>query len=106
MTEFNARALREAATAPSATGTPRQNAVPRTLTAAAEAAAAEPLAQPLSPIVVAGAVRMAEFTLIMLIGVAIQLCYLVPIEGFSWRYVGATGGIALMAMLAFQTADI
>jgi Undecaprenyl-phosphate glucose phosphotransferase len=36
----------------------------------------------------------------------VYLAYVVPIEGFEWRYVGATCGIAVLAMLAFQTADI
>jgi FlaA1/EpsC-like NDP-sugar epimerase len=59
-----------------------------------------------SPIVVAGIVRLAEFLLIITVGVAVYLGYLVPIEGFAWRYVGAIFGVAVLAMLAFQCADI
>jgi hypothetical protein len=59
-----------------------------------------------SPIVVAGIVRILEFSLIVLVGGAIYALYLFPSEGFQWHYVGAVFGIALMAMLAFQTADI
>jgi hypothetical protein len=59
-----------------------------------------------SPIVVAGVVRILEFSLIVLVGGAIYTLYLFPSEGFQWHYVGAVFGIALMAMLAFQTADI
>src|SRR5262249_57410565 len=32
--------------------------------------------------------------------------YVVPIEGFEWRYAGAIFGISVLAMLAFQAADI
>ncbi len=32
--------------------------------------------------------------------------YVVPIDGFEWHYVGAILGIAVLAMLAFQAADI
>jgi Undecaprenyl-phosphate glucose phosphotransferase len=67
---------------------------------------AEPLARAWSPIVLAGIVRIAEFALIVAVGMTIYAAYLAPIEGFQWRYVGATGAIAVLAMLAFQTADI
>ncbi|HEY7246563.1 MAG TPA: undecaprenyl-phosphate glucose phosphotransferase [Xanthobacteraceae bacterium] len=65
-----------------------------------------PAASAWSPIVVAGIVRIAEFLLIIAVGLAIYAGYLVPIEGFEWRYMGAIGGIAVLAMLAFQAADI
>ncbi len=42
----------------------------------------------------------------MLVGGAIYLAYVVPIDGFEWRYVGAVCGIGVLAMLAFQAADI
>lgn len=76
------------------------------LSAAAEEAASEPVAQPYSPIVLAGAVRMIEIALVAFIGVAIYGAYVAPYEGFEWRYLGATAGIAVLAMLAFQIADI
>jgi Undecaprenyl-phosphate glucose phosphotransferase len=59
-----------------------------------------------SPIVVAGIVRMAECALIIAVGLGIYLAYVVPMEGFAWRYVGAVLSIAVLAMLAFQAADI
>jgi len=59
-----------------------------------------------SPIVLAGFVRAIEFGLIIAIGLAIQLAYVVPHEGFEWRYVPAVGGLAVLAMIAFQIADI
>jgi Undecaprenyl-phosphate glucose phosphotransferase len=68
--------------------------------------AAAPTPTPISPIVLAGTVRMAEFALIVLVGLAVYCAYLLPDEGFQWRYVGATLAIALLSMLAFQIADI
>jgi Undecaprenyl-phosphate glucose phosphotransferase len=65
-----------------------------------------PTAPAWSPIVVAGVVRMTEFALIVAVGMAVYVSYVVPIEGFEWRYAGAILGIAALAMLAFQTADI
>ena len=41
----------------------------------------------LSPIVLAGTVRMIEFALIVLVGLAIYVAYVVPIDGFEWHYV-------------------
>jgi hypothetical protein len=76
------------------------------LSAAAVAAADAPTVRAWSPIVLAGFVRVAEFALIMAVGFAIHVAYIVPIEGFEWRYVGAIVGIAVLAMLAFQSADI
>jgi Undecaprenyl-phosphate glucose phosphotransferase len=72
----------------------------------AAAPAVAPMGAAWSPIVVAGVVRMAEFLLIVAAGLVIYIGYLVPIEGFEWRYVGAIFGVAALAMLAFQAADI
>jgi Undecaprenyl-phosphate glucose phosphotransferase len=78
----------------------------RGLSPAAIAAAGAPPVRAWSPIVIAGIVRMAEFALIVAAGLAIHMAYIVPVEGFEWRYVGAIFGIAVLAMLAFQSADI
>ncbi len=107
MLEFDARKLMNAATAlHAAAKRDAAPAEPKVLSRAALDAAAEPTAPAWSPIVVAGTVRMIEFGLTTLIGLAVYLGYVVPIEGFAWRYVGAVLGIAGLAMLAFQTADI
>jgi Undecaprenyl-phosphate glucose phosphotransferase len=76
------------------------------LSDAAATVAAQPVAPALSPIVLAGAVRMAELALIAIVGCAIYLAYVVPNDGFAWHYPAAIGGISLLAMLAFQVADI
>jgi len=78
----------------------------RPLTAEALAVAARPAPTPISPIVLAGFVRMGEFALIIVIGITLYLAYLPSAEGLIWRYLGATSAIALLSTLAFQVADI
>jgi Undecaprenyl-phosphate glucose phosphotransferase len=70
------------------------------------ASEAGPIAPAMSPIVLAGAVRMIELALITLIGTAIYAAYVAPQDGLAWRYGIAIAGISVLAMLAFQTADI
>jgi Undecaprenyl-phosphate glucose phosphotransferase len=88
---------------------PRAAARPATgpeLSAAAPNLAREPYERAYSPIVLAGSVRLIEFALVVLVGFAIYGCYVMPANGFAWHYVGAVFGIAGLAMLAFQVADI
>jgi Undecaprenyl-phosphate glucose phosphotransferase len=59
-----------------------------------------------SPIVLAGTVRLIEVALVVMVGLVVYFAYVVPIDGFAWYYVAAVAGIALVAMLAFQAADI
>jgi Undecaprenyl-phosphate glucose phosphotransferase len=77
-----------------------------TLSPSALKAAAQPLQAAYSPIVLAGTVRLIELALVVVIGAIIYVGYVVPVEGFAWLYVGAIGGIGVLAMLAFQAADI
>ncbi len=85
---------------------PRAEVKTPSLTPEALAVAATPAAAPMSPIVLAGFVRMAEFALIVLVGMAVFALYLPPTEDLIWRYAGAIFAIALLSMFAFQTADI
>ena len=102
MAEYDARTMMDAASTPAAPG-PR---VPHQMAEAAERAAAEPVVAAMSPIVLAGAVRMIEIALVALIGTLIYVVYVVPQDGLQWQYFGATAGVSLLAMLAFQVADI
>ena len=68
--------------------------------------AATPAPAPISPIVLAGFVRMAEFALIALVGLAVFAVYLPPGENLFGRYAVAIFAIALLSIFAFQTADI
>jgi len=70
------------------------------------AVADKPAPAPISPIVLAGFVRMAEFALIATVGLAIYAFYLPSGEGLIWRYLAAILAIATLSTLAFQTADI
>src|SRR5215212_11314011 len=76
------------------------------LSPAAVQVASQPIPTAYSPIVLAGTVRLVELALIMLVGAAVYVGYVVPIDGFEWLYVGAIVGIGVLAMLAFQAADI
>jgi Undecaprenyl-phosphate glucose phosphotransferase len=70
------------------------------------AIADRPTPPPISPIVLAGFVRMAEFALIVIVGLAIFAAYIRPLDELFLRYLGAVFAIAGLSTLAFQTADI
>jgi Undecaprenyl-phosphate glucose phosphotransferase len=78
----------------------------RPLSAAALKVAAQPFMSAYSPIVLAGMVRLTELALVAVVGFVVYFSYVVPSDGFAWHYVGAIAGIALLAMFAFQIADI
>jgi Undecaprenyl-phosphate glucose phosphotransferase len=102
MAEYDARTMMDAASTPAA-GSSR---APHQMAEAAERAAAEPVVSAMSPIVLAGAVRIIELALVALIGTLIYVVYVVPQDGVQWQYFGAIAGVSLLAMLAFQVADI
>src|SRR5467141_4148538 len=108
MLEFDPRKMMNAASAVTATA---DRAVipadrPKMLSPAALKVAAQPITTAYSPIVLAGVVRMIEFALTALVGLVVYLAYVVPLDGFEWHYVSAILGVAVLAMLAFQAADI
>jgi Undecaprenyl-phosphate glucose phosphotransferase len=59
-----------------------------------------------SPIVIAGAVRIADFVLLTLVGVALYVGYVARMDGFYWSYVVAIVGMAVTAVISFQASDI
>ena len=80
---------------------------PVQLSPLAQLVAAQHIAPAFSPIVVAGIVRLAEFCLIALIGVATYFGYVYPAYGvFDWYYIATAFGVARSPMIAFQAADI
>jgi Undecaprenyl-phosphate glucose phosphotransferase len=86
---------------------PRAGAsAPRVLSAAALAVAAQGFKQAYSPIVVAGIVRVIEVALVATVGLGLYLWHVVPVDGFARYYVSTILGISLLALLAFQAADI
>jgi Undecaprenyl-phosphate glucose phosphotransferase len=78
----------------------------RRLSAAARALTEQPYEQAYSPIVLAGLVRLIEAALVVAVGFGIYAAYVVPTYGFAWYYFVAIFGIAALAMMAFQVADI
>src|SRR6187399_996580 len=105
MAQFDARSMLDAAAA-AGRGAATAPRAPYRLADAAETVAAEPVVSALSPIVLAGAVRMIELALVALIGTLIFVAYVVPQDGVEGRYFAAIAGVSLMATLAFQIADI
>jgi Undecaprenyl-phosphate glucose phosphotransferase len=79
---------------------------PAALSPAALDVVAQRFARAYSPIVLAGAVRLVEFALIIAVGLVVYLDYVARYHGFAWYYAGAVVGIALLSMIAFQAADI
>ena len=106
--EIDTRSMLNAAAnaAASAGGANDHNGESRTLSAAALALASQHVPPAYSPIVLAGVVRLIESALIAIIGAAIYLAYVVPIDGFSWPYPALIAGISVLTLLAFQAADI
>src|ERR1700733_9780437 len=78
----------------------------RRLSQAALAVTNQKVQRAYSPIVIAGAVRVADFVLLSLIGVALYLGYVVRLSGFHWEYVAAIFGMTASAVVCFQAADI
>jgi Undecaprenyl-phosphate glucose phosphotransferase len=107
MDPINARSMLNAASAALATtaGQPRLERR-RRLSQAALALANEKVRPAYSPIVIAGAVRLADFVLLSLIGIVLYFGYVVPLTGFHWSYVAAIFGMSIAAVICFQAADI
>src|SRR5215470_18619217 len=103
MSEYGIREIRAAAAASAIAPAFNQR---RELSPAAMLAAAQTIVPAFSPIVLAGFVRMIELALMAAIGIAIYFAYVFPVYGFSWYYPLTAVGIAVLIVLALQTADI
>lgn len=100
---INARSMLDAAA--SAAGGPRVERR-RRLTPAALAVASQKVQAAYSPIVIAGAVRIADVVLLSTVGIAIYLAHVARLEGFSWDYVFAIVAMSVTAVICFQASDI
>jgi len=78
----------------------------RRLSSAALAVTNQKVRRAYSPIVIAGAVRLADFLLVSIIGITLYFGYVVPRSGFYWEYVAAILGMTAAAVVCFQAADI
>jgi Undecaprenyl-phosphate glucose phosphotransferase len=105
---INAPAMLDAATTATATATLDRPAGERRrrLSQAALAVTNQKVRRAYSPIVITGVVRLVDFILLSLVGIAIYLGYVVPMSGFHWEYVGAIFGMTVTAVICFQAADI
>src|SRR6187401_424644 len=108
MMSFDASKMMQAVTAGAGVAAvPGIRRKPVQLSPLAQLAAAQHIAPAFSPIVVAGIVRVAEFGLIALTGLATYFGYIYSAYGvFDWYYIATAFGIATLAMIAFQAADI
>src|ERR1700750_2634796 len=79
---------------------------PRRLSQAALAVTSQKVRPAYSPIVIAGAVRVADFVLLSSIGIAIYFGYVTRLAGFHWEYVASILAMALTAVICFQAADL
>jgi Undecaprenyl-phosphate glucose phosphotransferase len=78
----------------------------RRLTPAALAVTNQKVSRAYSPIVIAGAVRLVDFVMLSLIGIALYFAYVVRLAGFHWEFVAAIFGMTATAVICFQAADI
>jgi Undecaprenyl-phosphate glucose phosphotransferase len=78
----------------------------RRLSEAALAVTKQKVPAAYSPVVIAGVVRVADFMLLNLAGVALYIGYVTRLSGFHWEYIAAIGGMSAIAVICFQAADL
>src|SRR5215218_2054642 len=107
---INARSMLDAAATAAMTATADGTAPPierrRRLTPAALAVTNQKVSRAYSPIVIAGAVRLIDFVMLSLIGIALYFAYVVRLSGFHWEFIAAIFAITATAVICFQAADI
>jgi Undecaprenyl-phosphate glucose phosphotransferase len=107
---INARSMLDAAATVAATATMLPGSPPverrRRLSQAALAVTNQKVRTAYSPIVIAGAVRVADFVLLSTIGIAIYFGYVTRLAGFHWEWVASIVAMALTAVICFQAADL
>src|SRR4030088_1227817 len=90
---INARSMLDAAAAAAATATADRPPIERRrrLSQAALAITNQKMRRAYSPVVIAGAVRLADFVLLSIVGIAIYIGYVVRLRlsGFHWEYIAA-----------------
>src|SRR5947207_9155702 len=105
---INARSMLDAAATAAMTANAGQPPIERRrrLSPAALAVTNQKVRRAYSPIVIAGAVRLADFLLVSVVGIILYFGYVVPRSGFYWEYVAAILGMTAAAVVCFQAADI
>jgi Undecaprenyl-phosphate glucose phosphotransferase len=100
---LNARSMLDAAG--DGTGQPRIERR-RRLTPEALAIASQKVRRAYSSVIITGIVRIVDFALLSVIGIALYASYVARIDGFLWEYVAAIVAMAVAAVICFQAADI
>jgi MFS family permease len=100
---LNARSMLDAAG--DGTGQPRIERR-RRLTPEALAIASQKVRRAYSSVIITGIVRIVDFALLSVIGIALYAAYVARIDGFLWEYVAAIVAMAVAAVICFQAADI
>jgi Undecaprenyl-phosphate glucose phosphotransferase len=105
---INAHSMLNAAAAVTASASANRPPIERRrrLSQAALAVTNQKVRPAYSPIVIAGAVRLADFALLSFIGVALYIGYVARISGFQWGYIVAIFGMTAAAVVCFQASDI
>jgi Undecaprenyl-phosphate glucose phosphotransferase len=114
---INARSMLDAATAAAASAATAAAATAATgeqprierrrrLSQAALAVTNQKVRPAYSPVVIAGAVRLADFVILSIVGIALYFAYVVHLKGFSWEYIASIFGMSVTAVICFQAADI
>jgi Undecaprenyl-phosphate glucose phosphotransferase len=105
---INARTMLNAAAGAAATASADRSGVERRrrLSPAALAVTNQRVGNASSPIVIAGLVRVVDFLLIGVVGIALYFAYVVPLSGFYFEYIAAILGMTAAAVICFQAADI
>jgi len=77
----------------------------RRLSQAALAVTNQKVRRAYSPVVIAGAVRVADFFLLSFVGVALYLGYVVRLAGFHWEYIAAIFGMIWDGQIGLMIVD-
>jgi Undecaprenyl-phosphate glucose phosphotransferase len=78
----------------------------RRLSTSALAVASQKVSTAYSPVVIGGLVRMADFALISLTGIALFFAYVAHADAPTWQYIAAILAMTVAALIGFQIVDI
>ncbi len=62
-------------------------------------------ANAISPVMIAGVLRLIEFVMVFVIGMGVYLSYVYPMDGFKWIYPLTTFSGAVLTMVFLQAVD-
>ncbi|MET0675530.1 MAG: undecaprenyl-phosphate glucose phosphotransferase [Bradyrhizobium sp.] len=104
MEPINARSMLDAAATATVDRPPVERR--RRLTPAALAVSNQKVGRAWSPIVITGVVRLVDFAMLSVIGLALYFGYVASQSGVRWEFIAAIFGMAITAVICFQAADL